>query len=884
MRRALAPALSLSFLVLFASAGLAQQPKPGVSAKVPPDLAALHAAHATHRATRSELPFRDGPPFVQVTNDYVLVDALAAGSASALLADLIALGLQAGAAHDRVVSGHLPIAAIPALEHLGTLQFARPAYVATNVGLVTSQGDQAARADIARSTFGATGTGITVGVLSDSFNCLGGAATNVASNDLSAVNVVREIPSCSGATDEGRAMLQIVHDVAPGAALAFATAFTGQAGFANNITALRGAGADVIVDDVIYFAEPMFQDGIIAQAVNAAVAAGVPYFSSAGNSARRAYESAFQPGPALPTNNFPSAPGAPAFSGGTPHDFDPGAGVDVSQSFSLTAGGQILLTLQWDSPFFSVSGSPGAHNDLDVYVLDAAGQVVAGATANNVGGDAVEVLTFTNTTGSTAIFDLMIVKFVGANPGRLKYVLFRLDGAINEFATNSGTIYGHANAAGAEAVGAAFFGSTPAFGVSPPVLEPFSSAGPTPILFTTTGVPTFDARAQKPEITAPDGANTTFFGQDIAADADAFPNFFGTSAAAPHAAAVAALMLQVNPSLSPAAVYSALESTALNMGPVGFDNDSGFGLIRADAALASVVFTTVTITATDSTATEAGRTAGAFTVTRTGSTAAPLAVLYTVGGTAAGGSDYTALSGSVTIPAGAATATVPVTPADDDFREPGETVTITLAAGLGYAIGSPSSATVTILDDDPPAIFADVPEGHPARRRIEALYRAGVTAGCATAPLRYCPDHSVTREQMAVFLLRAKEGPTFAPPACTVATFVDVPCDSPFAPWVYELARRGITSGCAVGLYCPAAPVTREQMAVLLLATADDGPIGCAGTFVDVSCGSPFAGWIQRLVQRGITAGCAPARYCPTNNVTRAQMAIFLGITFGIPL
>ena len=181
-------------------------------------------------------------------------------------------------------------------------------------------------------------------------------------------------------------------------------------------------------------------------------------------------------------------------------------------------------------------------------------------------------------------------------------------------------------------------------------------------------------------------------------------------------------------------------------------------------------------------------------------------------------------------------------------------------------------------------IFADVPEGYPARRRIEALYRAGVTAGCTTAPLRYCPEDSVTREQMAVFLLRAKEGPSFTPPACTVATFADVPCTSPFAPWVYELARRGITSGCDVDLYCPAAPVTREQMAVFLLATADDGPIGCAGTFVDVSCGSPFAGWIQRLVQLGITAGCAPARYCPSSNVTRAQMAIFLGITFGIPL
>jgi hypothetical protein len=202
----------------------------------------------------------------------------------------------------------------------------------------------------------------------------------------------------------------------------------------------------------------------------------------------------------------------------------------------------------------------------------------------------------------------------------------------------------------------------------------------------------------------------------------------------------------------------------------------------------------------------------------------------------------------------------------------------------GDSSGTSITVSRTSLDDDPAAIFADVPEGHPAWRGIEALYRAGVTAGCAAAPLRYCPDDSVTREQMAVFLLRAKEGPTFTPPTCIVATFVDVPCDSPLAPWVYELARRGITAGCDVDRYCPAAPVTREQMAVFLLATADDGPIGCAGTFVDVSCGSACAGGIQRLVQRGITAGCASASYCPTSNVTRAQMAVFLVITFSIPL
>jgi hypothetical protein len=181
----------------------------------------------------------------------------------------------------------------------------------------------------------------------------------------------------------------------------------------------------------------------------------------------------------------------------------------------------------------------------------------------------------------------MITQFDGPNPQLIKYVQFGGGNVtINEFNTRSSTLYGHNNAAGAAAVGAAFYSETPEFGVSPPLLEPFSSAGPTPILFNTAGnrlaIPQMRL---KPEIVAPDGTNTTFFipGRDV--EPDGFPNFFGTSAAAPHAAAVAALLRQAFPTLSPAQVYTLLESTAIDMGPPGFDNDSGFGLIQADAAL-----------------------------------------------------------------------------------------------------------------------------------------------------------------------------------------------------------------------------------------------------------------------------------------------------------
>ena len=577
------PALVLVILCgLCGDRAQAATDKSGFMAKATPDLAVLYDEYMSSPARQGTGTFQPSNPLLRLIDDRVVIDAVASGDVKALQADLVALGMHGSVAVGRIVSGQLPISAIAALPALTSLKFARPAYAMTHAGLVTSQGDVAMRSDEARALIGVDGTGVTVGVLSDSFNCLGGAATDVANGDLSPVAVIQELPGCGGGTDEGRAMLQLVHDVAPGAGLAFATAFTGQAGFASNILALQAAGADVIVDDVIFLAEPMFQDGIIAQAVDTVVGRGVPYFSAAGNDARRAYQSAFNPGPVLAGGSIPPAPGAPPFFGGMAHDFDPGAGIDICQQITIPPNSTFIVSFQWDSPFFSVSGAPGSPNDLDIYLLNAScTQILAGGTATNVGGDAVEV--FGVTAGAAGFTgNLMIVGFSGAAPHLMKYVASG-QGTIHEFATNSGTLYGHANAVGAEAVGAAAYFQTPEFGVSPPILEGFSSAGTTPILFTTDGDPTVDPRADKPEIVAPDGTNTTFFGRDI--EPDRFPNFFGTSAAAPHAAAVAALMLQSDPTLTPASIYARLEGSAIDMGPPGFDNDSGFGLIQADRAI-----------------------------------------------------------------------------------------------------------------------------------------------------------------------------------------------------------------------------------------------------------------------------------------------------------
>ena len=177
----------------------------------------------------------------------------------------------------------------------------------------------------------------------------------------------------------------------------------------------------------------------------------------------------------------PSAPGAPPFFGGTAHDFDPGPGVDVVQRITVPQGARFIISFQWDSPFASVCpGCPGSPNDLDIYVFnDPPTTVLAGSASIDTGGDAVEVFGFINPPGSGATaFNVLITAFDGPTPQLIKYV--RMGGGnvtITEFDTRSSTLYGHVNAAGAAAVGAAFYGDTPAFGVSPPLLQPFSRPG-----------------------------------------------------------------------------------------------------------------------------------------------------------------------------------------------------------------------------------------------------------------------------------------------------------------------------------------------------------------------------------------------------------------------
>ena len=515
---------------------------------------------------------------------FIVIDAFAEnGDAEVLLEDLRGLGLIEGTSFLNVVSGLLPVSALSSLEGVESLSSVRESLVQLNVGSVTTQADASIRSDEARAQFGVDGSGLSIGILSDSFNALGGQAADVASGDLPAnVTILSDVPSGFDGPmgDEGRAIAQIIHDIAPGADLLFHTAVLGIADFAQGIIDLANAGADIIIDDVVFFAETFFQDGIIAQAVDIVTAQGVLFFSSAGNSGTDSYQSIF--------NN--SGIFEPGTLGGIAHDFDAGADVDTRQLISLPDEGVIQLTFQYDeSSRSATNGLAGPDSDYDIFLFEAGTNNIVAQSSTSNANEPVEIYEFTNETGSTQQYEIVITRFDGSRDALLQYIDLSGDATILEFDTNSPTVFGHSNAAGAIAVGAAAFFNTPEFGAGGAFLNGFSSVGGIPILLDTQGnrLATPEDRGG-PLFTAADGGNTTFFGTDVGFDSDSFPNFFGTSASAPAAAAAAALLLEAVPTATREQIIQAFNDTAIDIGTPGFDLASGAGLIQVDAALAAL--------------------------------------------------------------------------------------------------------------------------------------------------------------------------------------------------------------------------------------------------------------------------------------------------------
>jgi subtilisin family serine protease len=619
--------------------------KSGSGARLGASLAVLQRA-AARRVPQSDVTrgVTRKLPALRASNGYVAISAYGDDLVS-LRSQLVAKGLLDATLHDTAVSGRAPVAALADMAATSGLKFLRPTLAMARRGLVTSQGDRSLRADRARRDNGVNGRGVRIGVLSDSYDCAPGAffegapftraAEDIANRDLPRdVRVLKDLSTVPSddCSDEGRAMMQLIHDVAPGASQAFYTAFVSQEDFAAGIRALAAAGSKVIVDDIIYFAEPMFEDGIIAQAVDDVHRSGVAYFSAAGNDGRLSYESRFR---------LSAEPGL----SGPRHDFAPGRGVDTLQAATASAFSATLLSVQWDQPSLSANGRRGSRSDVDVWFYDANGEPFELCTDDpeqlvcqvpgfdyNIDGDAVETPIMVNFSDQDIEVQIGVELYEGHSPNYLKYVWFDLDAgvfSVNEFDTASGTIYGHANAAGAEAVGAAAWYQTEEWGSPlrpqcfPACLNSFSSAGGSPVLFGRNGRRLSSPEIRiKPGITGPDGGNTTFFFADLdfeipgTAEPDGFPNFFGTSASAPHVAAVAALMLDqrardiearkrfIGPrNLTPDAIYWALRLTADDLelrnfggdiGPQrvdnadGFDFDTGFGFVDAQRALRAI--------------------------------------------------------------------------------------------------------------------------------------------------------------------------------------------------------------------------------------------------------------------------------------------------------
>ena len=437
------------------------------------------------------------------------------------------------------------------------INFARPVYPAyNNSGGVITQGDGAQQSDLVRNSFRVIksngniepvdGTGIKVGVLSDSYDMALGApeyaALDIANGELP-VNIDLRLDNSNKASDEGRAMMQIIHDVAPGATLAFHTATASPRQFEVGFQALKDGGTlpnqapcDIIVDDITFITEPFFGMGRISELIQSFVSEpGKFHFTSAGNIANKGYQALFKSSQTSPIANF-----IPSGSTTRAHVFGANSNgtQDYLQKISVVPG-TYLLVLQWKEDAASQQNQLGANNDLDIYVVDDSGRLLVGNNRVNTLGDPTEIIVFKST--GTGDANIMITSANGPTNVPFRYIAFRTTGDNNipnglsfpeYFGNGVPTVSGHAMTPESVTVGAVDYRNA-----SNPIAEVFSSYGGSLSDGTTLDI----------DMYAPDGGNTasTTIGQlatCATCDKDDKLNFYGTSAAAPHAAAAMALL------------------------------------------------------------------------------------------------------------------------------------------------------------------------------------------------------------------------------------------------------------------------------------------------------------------------------------------------------
>jgi len=469
-------------------------------------------------------------------------------------------------ASQRLVQGWVLSTQLQVVADLPLVRFIDlPNYGVTNAGSVTTEGDAVIRADVMRAA-GMTGIGVKLGVISDGIN---GLTSSVASGDLPAsgitmpaapltgggISLDSPLPGATvftstpaGRSDlttgsEGRALLEIVHDIAPGAQLFFAPGITSSLGFQRAVRWLVAQGVKVIADDILFFNAGLY-DGtsVVSQEASAAVAGGTSYFVAVGNYARQHYQGLF-------TDT----------DGDTFHEFDVSLGLsridNAGETLNVTVqpGETVFFNLQWNDPFGA------STNDYNLCVHDPAdipsSPLFCSMNPQTGIQNPTEGLAITRSPSPPTPGTLGVrINKVGMAAPRV-FDLFILGGVMNEFRVPEGSVPNKGDAGGGViSVGAVNW-------QTPTIIESFSSRGPTN-----------DGRL-KPELVAPNGVATSFPGGSV------FNPFFGTSAAAPHAAGLAALLLGKVPSLTPRQLGRALQDATLDLGPLGPDNTYGHGLI-----------------------------------------------------------------------------------------------------------------------------------------------------------------------------------------------------------------------------------------------------------------------------------------------------------------
>jgi Subtilase family len=410
----------------------------------------------------------------------------------------------------------------------------------TSTGSVTTEGDSIHRSDQIRALYGYLGSGMKVGIISDGVDSWTDArATGDLPADLGVL-------SNTVGGDEGTAMLEIVHDIAPDAALAFHDCGANTVAFNSAIDDLVAAGCNIICDDISWISQPFFEDGTVASHVNDVISThNLVYVTSAGNSAAKHYQGTYYDNSVYPGY----------------HDFSGGSSAFKDLYIDIPPGAEVTVILQWNDRWGASS------NDYDLYLYDeSTDSLVAGSASTQSGSqDPLEGFTFTNSGSSVVIGDIWVTRYSAPTPRILEVFLYP-SGGVTVYPNNLGSadsIFGHAAVPGAVTVGA-----IDALDPGNDDIESYSSRGPVTISYLSPG------SRQKPDICGIDNVRVT--------GAGVFPSRFpGTSASAPHIAGILAQVWGAKPAMTATQVTSLLSDSAIDLGSPGFDTTFGYG--RADA-------------------------------------------------------------------------------------------------------------------------------------------------------------------------------------------------------------------------------------------------------------------------------------------------------------